>query len=144
MRSALLKSALLAGMLIFWVGAKSQPYLEASNNPGLSGHISRSDVVEYATGNALLDSQLRTEMTYQKLSKQLDDVGREKLFTAQQAWTTYSRANCDFTSHYSPADPLHPTTYNDCLVVMNTERFADLQYQLQWFILLDPSLSIVP
>jgi uncharacterized protein YecT (DUF1311 family) len=116
------------------VNANAQQYLE--------GRVTSSDVIERPSIHSLLKSQIKMDTLYDKLAQKLDDIGKNKLSIAQKSWKKYSQAECDFTVNYSPAQPLHPISYNECLLVMNIERTTELEYQLQWMDLLDPGMSL--
>lgn len=129
-RTAFMMALLSATVLV--VSANAQ-------QAALQGRV--SNIIEEPKSRVEISEQ-KLNNTYQHLAALLDKGGRKKLAVAQQTWREYSKAECDFTTRYAPAEPLHPLTYPECLMVMNTERTADLQYQLEWLRLLDPMLEI--
>lgn len=118
-----------ASLLLFWMSASAQDFLK--------GHIIHN-IPREAMADRYLESRKQLDDTYQELFRQLDQIGRQKLDMAQTAWRRYSVAECDFKIHHSAVEPLHPMTYNECLIGMNVERTADLSNELQWHQLLSP------
>lgn len=122
-------TAILAGTAFWLMSANASQFLE--------GRITRSDVMESPSVSRLVASEYKLGKAFNQLMTNLDETGKRKLSSAQRAWKKYSQAECDYTSTASPAAPIHPMSYNECLLVMNVERTADLRHQMQWLELLD-------
>jgi uncharacterized protein YecT (DUF1311 family) len=121
---------LLAGALVALSNVTAKSHLEG-----------RVTVSRDALPNQFLESEKRLQNTYNELSSKLEPEGQKKLGIAQSAWKRFKAAECDFDATSSAESPLHPMSYTECLTVMNAERTADLQYELQWHQYLDPSYS---
>lgn len=110
-------------LVLFWMSASAQDYLK--------GHVILKSAPENMSSR-YLESQQELNDTYRELFEKLDTVGKQKLNTAQTTWRNYSIAECDFKIHRSAVEPLHPMSYNECLISMNSERTDDLRNELQW------------
>ena len=104
-----------------------------------SGHLQGRIIYnEDGIAQRYVVSQKQLQESYDRLSNIVEPKARKKLAHSQTTWRRFQVAECDFLSQYSPADPLHPKEYTECLTDMNRQRTADLQYQLQWHQLLNP------
>jgi len=89
-------------------------------------------------GNRYVDSEEILNKTYEVLHQVLDPLALQKLDIAQKAWQQFKVAECDFKINHSAESPIHPMTYNECIIVMNLERAVDLQSEIQWQMMVNP------
>jgi hypothetical protein len=88
-----------------------------------------------------LEAQENLDMTYGVLTQLLNPIACRKLDISQKAWSQFKVAECDFKANYSAENPIHPMSYNECLITMNTERALDLQAEIHWHLLFKPRRS---
>lgn len=86
------------------------------------------------------EEELQT--AYGVLRRTLEPVAEKKLDVAQRAWERFKVAECDFKINHSAESPLHPMSYNECLMSMNRERTVDLEAEIQWQFMTNPDLSM--
>jgi uncharacterized protein YecT (DUF1311 family) len=110
-------------LALLWMNASAQDYLQ--------GHVLLDRPPETMAAR-YFESQQTLNSAYQELFQKLDSLGQRKLDTAQTNWHHYSIAECDFKIDRSAVETLHPMTYNECLIGMNSERTEELRYELQW------------
>lgn len=99
----------------------------------LQGHIQWD-----SEGTRYHEAENMLAVTYGSLQKILDPLAFQKLQIAQNAWEKFKVAECDFKINHSADSPIHPMTYNECIIVMNLDRAVDLQSEIQWQMMLNP------
>ena len=100
---------------------RKQDPCEKANKSGVT-----VDLVECSL-KKLSEADTELNKAYRQLMSKLGDKKWElKLRAAQQAWTKYRDANCDYVSEFSGGGSATTFEYNFCLADMTTARTKEL------------------
>lgn len=119
------------------------PMTDANAKNMLQGRITTDSTLALPLPEERLrQSRQKMDRLFRQLAQHLDSTASEKLNAAQQAWTRYSQAECEFNANYTLVEPLHRLGYEECLLSLTDERVAKLQNELEWLPRLDPRLRL--
>lgn len=111
------------------VGAFLMAHSHALADRGCADINTQSGINKCANANyAHADGAMQA--VYDRLQRQSDSDGKERLRNAQRAWIAFRDNWCRYVSRQTEGGSMHPSVVATCLIKLTQEQTERLTYQL--------------